>query len=136
MRDAQALADDVFANFGKMAPRPLDGESVKMYEQRCIRMLQPHSQTWAKVDLNKSSLFADDAGFGVLRDQVYNEARTAAARPANVPAGQLREVKRQRDMHMVKEFFGQPRDWMDALAGPTALKAVGKFDTSSIAGRQ
>jgi 8-oxo-dGTP pyrophosphatase MutT (NUDIX family) len=132
VRDAQALADDVFSNFGQMAPRPLDGENVKMYQQRCVRMLQPHSQTWAKVDFNKSNLFADDAGFIAVRDQVYNEAKAAAARPTNIPTGTLREVKRQRDGHIIKEFHGQPRDWMDTLAGPFSQKLTGKFDDSSI----
>lgn len=128
MADAQAVADDVFTDFGKRAPRPLQGENVQAYERRCVRMLREHSPTWKASDVNA---FADDA-FGIVRDQVYAEARATAKSPVNVPAGQLRMVEKRRDGHIVREFYGEPRTWMDPMAGATQLRGEGAFKIGNL----
>jgi 8-oxo-dGTP pyrophosphatase MutT (NUDIX family) len=125
LTDCQARADEVFADFGMNAPRPLQGETPGLYERRCVRMLKEHSPTWKPADV--ATAFADDASFGIVRDQVYREAKETARNPVNVPDGRLREVERKRDGHTIREFFGQPRTWMDPMAGATQLRGTGTF---------
>lgn len=131
--DAQARADEVFVDFGKHAPRPLQGETVGAYERRAVRTLKQFSPTWKDVDV--TSAFADDASFGIVRDQVYREAKRTAADPSNVKAGELKMIKRQRDGHTYIEFHGEPRTWMDPLAGPVQLRAEGTFKTGNLGSR-
>ncbi len=125
MADAQARADDVFSDFGKHAPRPLQGETIPSYERRCVRMLREHSPTWKQTEVETA--FADDAGFAIIRDQVYREAKQTAMNPVNVTPGQLRMIEKKQDGHIVRTFVGQPRDWMDPLAGATQLRGTGVF---------
>ena len=125
LTDCQARADEVFADFGMNAPRPLQGETPGLYERRCVRMLKEHSPTWKPAEI--STAFADDASFAIVRDQVYREAKETARNPINVPDGRLREVERKRDGHTIREFFGQPRTWMDPMAGATQLRGTGTF---------
>jgi 8-oxo-dGTP pyrophosphatase MutT (NUDIX family) len=132
MADAQARADDVFSDFGRRAPRPLQGETPSMYERRCVRMLQDHSATWKGKNI--TSAFTDEAAFGIIRDQVYKEARADAANPVDIPAGQLRMVEKRRDGHIIREFYGQPRDWMSPIAGPVQLRGEGTWKTGGLGG--
>lgn len=127
MTDAQARADDVFALFGERAPRPLAGQTPAAYERNCVRKLKAHSPRWSKVDEN-SAAFADDAVFGQIRDQVYADAAVAARAPTSIPEGQLREVTRREGGHEVREFHGNPRIWMDPMAG-AAKQYVTAFNT-------
>jgi|SRR5581483_9721269 len=129
MIECQARADEVFREFGERAPIPQNGETPMIYERRCVRALRKHSPTWAKVtDDAFGTAFADDASFGVVRDQVYEQAIKTARDPSTVPVGQLREVVKRGDGgHTVREFHGSPRAWMDQFAGATKLKAEGDW---------
>lgn len=124
--DAQSRADDVFALFGERAPRPLSGENAVGYERRVAKMLKAHSPTWKGVELDTA--FADDASFGVVRDQIYKEAAVAAKSPNNVPDGELRMRERRDGGHVIREFYGSPRAWMDPMAGAVKMKATGQFN--------
>ena len=126
MTDAQARADEVFADFGMRAPRPQQGETPSLYERRCVRMLKEHSPTWKGADVG-SKAFADDTSFAIVRDQVYREAKQTAMNPVNVPHGQLRMIEKKRDGHTIREFVGDPRSWMDPMAGATQLRGTGSF---------
>lgn len=134
--DAQARADDIYAPFGKQAPRPQAGETVQLYERRVVREMKQHSPTWKGVDLAASSAFADDAGFGVIRDQVYRESKATGMSPATVAAGELREVKKQSGGHTIIEFVGAPSVWMNDIAGHVKLKATGAWKDDSIRERR
>ena len=123
LTDAQSRADDVFADFNMRAPRPQQGETVRLYERRCVRMLKEHSPTWKATDTSK----LDDATFDIVRSAVYSEAKQAARNPVNVPAGQLRMVERKNDGHTIREFHGQPKTWMDQFAGPVQMRGEGRF---------
>ena len=123
--DSQARADEVFAKFGQHAPRPLTGETPRLYERRVVRMLKDHSPTWKGADVAQA--FADDAAFGIVRDQVYAEASKTALSPTTVKAGQLREVVKKSGGHEIREFIGEPRSWMDPMAGAVKLKATGAW---------
>ena len=123
LTDAQSRADDVFADFNMRAPRPQQGETVRLYERRCVRMLKEHSPTWKATDTSKM----DDATFDIVRSAVYSEAKQAARNPVNVPSGQLRMVERKNDGHTIREFHGQPKTWMDQFAGPVQMRGEGRF---------
>jgi hypothetical protein len=133
LADAQAIADDVFADFGLHAPRPLQGETPGAYERRCVRMLKQHSPTWKAAEV--TTAFSDDASFGIVRDQVYREAKASARNPAVINAGELRMIERKRDGHTIREFVGQPRNWMDPLAGATQFRSTGDWKTGDLGRR-
>lgn len=128
--DAQARADSVFIEFGEHAPRPLQGETVGTYERRCVRKLKEHSPTWKATEV--TTAFADDASFGIVRDQVYREAVATARNPSMVPSGTLRMVEKKRDGHIIREFHGDPRAWMNPMAGPVQLRGEGTFNTGNL----
>lgn len=117
MTDVQARADDVYSKFGQHAPRPMPGETPALYERRVVRDLKQHSPTWKAADA--ATAFADDAVFAVARDQVYKEATATALSPSTVSAGQLRMITKRQGGHEIHEFVGDPRSWMDPMAGAT-----------------
>lgn len=125
--DAQARADSVYQMLGSHAPRPLQGETVAVYERRVVRDLKQHSGRWKASDVG--AVFADDTSFGVVRDQVYEDAIAHAKNPANILPGQLRMVEKRDGSHTVREFHGEPRTWMSPMAGPVVLKATGAWNT-------
>jgi hypothetical protein len=88
-------------------------------------MLKEHSPTWKAAEV--TSAFADDASFSIVRDQVYSEAKRTAANPVNVQPGQLRMIEKKRDGHIIREFVGDPRSWMDPFAGQVQLRGTGTF---------
>ncbi len=114
--DAQARADEVFSVFGQSAPRPLQGETASLYERRAARLLKEHSPTWKKIDVDGTA-FADDAAFGIVRDQIYAEAKATGMSPTTVEPGRMRMITRKTGGHEIHEFVGEPRSWMDPMAG-------------------
>lgn len=98
MADMQAKADSVYSSFGIGAHAPHGGrappamrrETKGAYGRRLARPLQDHSKQWKGVDL--SSL--PDAAFAVAEHQIYTDAMEVASNPADIPAGQLRQVTR------------------------------------------
>jgi hypothetical protein len=36
-------------------------------------------------------------------------------------------VEKKRDGHTIREFYGQPRAWMDQFAGPVQMRGTGTF---------
>lgn len=125
LADAWSRADSIFSALGKQTPRAMPGETASGYERRTARLLKEHSPTWQKADVNKA--FADDASFGIVRDQIFSEAMQTARNPVNVPAGQLRMIERKQDGHTIREFVGDPRSWMNPMAGPVQLRGEGNW---------
>ena len=133
IQDSQARADEIYALFGKHAPRPLAGDTVPIYERRIVREMKNHSPRWKEVDV--STAFADEAAFGKVRDQVYEDARKDAMSPSTAPDGGLRQLtKRGASGHTIHEYVGDSRAWMYPFAGPTRQYANGRFDDSSVRG--
>ena len=130
--EAQSCADSIFNEFGKRAPIPQQGETVSTYERRVVKMLQEHSPTWKAADISKS--YADDASFNIVKGQVFSEAVITARNPAQVTAGQLRMIEKRADGHIIREFVGSPRAWMDNLAGLVKLKATGAWKHENLNG--
>lgn len=126
LADAWSRVDEVYSAFGQGTPRAMPGESSIQYRRRTIRDLQKHSPTWKDVDL-KSQAFADDAAFGIVEKQVLAEAAKFARSPATAKPGELRPITRKMDGHTVIEYVGEPRNWMDQIAGQTHLRGEGRF---------
>lgn len=124
LAEAWTRADAVFSALGKPTPRAMPGETASMYRRRTAKLLKEFSPTWKAVDLS-SQAFADDAAFGVAESQILSEAATFARSPATVPAGQLRMVSRTVGGHVYNDWVGEPRAWMNPMAGPVQLKAQG-----------
>ena len=131
LADAWSRADDVFVAFGKATPRAMPGETSMPYRRRVIKALKEHSKTWKDIDLN-SQAFADDAAFAVVERQVLAEAAVAARDPSLIPDGGLRTIEKRRDGHIIREFVGQPRAWMNPMAGAVQLKATGSWKTGNL----
>jgi 8-oxo-dGTP pyrophosphatase MutT (NUDIX family) len=131
LQDSQARADEIYSLFGKYAPRPQAGDTVQIYERRIVRDLKSHSPRWKDKDV--SSAFADDASFGEVRDQVFEDARKDALSPSTAPNGELLPIRRRGESgHTVIEYRGDSRVWMYPFAGPTRQYASGRFDDSSV----
>jgi len=125
MADIQARADNVFIALGGRAPRPMDGESLGGYERRLVKDLKAHSARWKDVPVES---FADDAAFSVMKEQVYNDAMSAARNPVGLADGTLRAIT-QPDVtgRQITTFVGQPRAWMSQFGGvPRRLTKINK----------
>ena len=115
MSDAQARADSVFSAFGKSAPRPLNGENVLGYRRRTASQLKQHSPAWSKIDLMKLG----EEVLDVATPQIYADALVAAANPVDLPAGQLREIKRKdRTGREISTFVGSMDAWTGMFKAP------------------
>lgn len=117
MADAQARADSVAMAFGKSASRPLSGETLLAYRRRLARDFQRHSAPWK--DVNLSTLPAD--AFAIAEGAIYADAQHAAESPVDLPAGELREVKRRDQAgRTISTFYGTgPDTWMSSFKAPS-----------------
>lgn len=88
LADAQARADSVYNQFGKRAPRPLDGESADRYRRRVVTELKSHSPSWKEIDAGK----LDNTSFEVVEKQVFADAEMAAINPVDLREDELRAV--------------------------------------------
>lgn len=116
MADAQAGADRVYQAFGDSAPRPMNGEDLAGYRRRLANGLKRHSKAWGDVNIHA---IADDKAFDVIEKSIYADAMATAISPADVPAGQLREmVSIDTTGRKITNFVGDPCAWMQGFAGP------------------
>jgi hypothetical protein len=100
---AQMKNERVAQAFGDSAPRWLNGDSLTLYRRRLIDRYKVHSKAWKDIDLGS---FADKA-LDIVEDQVYADAYAAAAHPADVPAGTLREIhSRDQTGRQISRFVG------------------------------
>ena len=121
MANVQADADRVYSAFGDSAPRPMDGETLMTYRRRLAKGLQKHSDEWKEIDLGVISV--EPKAFDVVEKKIYADAMSAAAHPVDIGAGVLREVRRRNHDtgHMIKEYYGSPRAWMEQFSGGRRL---------------
>jgi hypothetical protein len=110
----QSDADRASTAWGKSAPHPWDGERITAYRRRTAREHQTHSPAWRDVDLNMLS-------GQTLRNAVAQIfADSIAASSSSASYGEtLREVRRRdpETGHLIKEYYGDPRAWMQHFAG-------------------
>ncbi len=126
--DCQSRADAVFQQFGKSAPRPLQGEGLMAYRRRLLRTMQPHSKAWEKADL---ATIGDSTAFGIAETAIYADAQVAASSIGGDAGGGLRAIKRRNDAgHTVTTFAGRAGAWMDDFRAPVrALVSINKEGT-------
>jgi hypothetical protein len=123
----QSDADRAASAWGKSAVHPWDGERIIAYRRRTAREHQAHSPAWKDVDLARLSGQA-------LRNataQIFADSIAASSSPA-IYGETLREVRR-RDPdtgHLIKEYYGEPRAWMQQFAGGPPRLA--KFNLDAI----
>lgn len=91
--DAQARADSIYQAFGKHAPGPLNGETIMAYMRRLLYPLQKYSARWKDANLVK--LATDSAAFGVVQEQIYADATSAATHPSDLAEGEIRMVEKR-----------------------------------------
>ncbi|HEY0181249.1 MAG TPA: NUDIX domain-containing protein [Rhodopila sp.] len=102
--EAQARCDSVAFAFNQRAPRAMVGETLMAYRRRLLQGYRQHSDDYKAVDLG---LIADPALLAVAEKRIYADALTAAQKPVNMPAGQMREVRRESETgHKITEFYG------------------------------
>ena len=115
MAEAQAKADSVYQAFGDAAPRPLLGEDLPAYRRRLASGMKAHSAKLKSVNLGA---IKDETAFSFMEDQIYADAMSAALKPVDLPAGQLREIKsRDTTGRQISTFVGEPRTWMASHQG-------------------
>lgn len=113
--DAQAKADRVFHAYGDSAPRPLDGEDLGGYRRRMVGLLKDRTTKWKGVN---PGLLVDVAAFDAIEAEVYADAMAMANSAAGIPAMTMRESVRKEGGHEFREYHGDPRAWMNPIAGP------------------
>jgi len=114
--DCQARADAVYQQYGKSAPRPMDGEGLMAYRKRLLRTVQPHSKIWAKADL---ATIGDSTAFSIAEAAIYADAQTAASSIGPEVGNGLRAIRRRNDAgHNVTTFAGRAGAWMDDFRMP------------------
>lgn len=123
----QSDADRAASAWGKSAEHPWQGESIVAYRRRTARGHQQHSAAWKNVDLGTLSGQA-------LRNAVAQIfADSIAASSSSESYGEtLREVRRRdpNSGHLIREFYGEPRAWMQQFAGGSPRLA--KFNLDAI----
>ena len=121
---ARARADSVLGLWGDRASPPLDMESSREYRRRVLAAVQDRSPKHK----GKTYSTLGDA-LGIVEEQVYADAATAAEDPSTVPVGQMRVI-RERDAagRLITRWIGS--DYMGALwdhfAMPGALGTINR----------
>lgn len=124
LAEIQSRADTVASAFGKRASQPMAGETAVAYRRRLAAQYKSHSPSWKDVDLAA----IDGTVLKIAEDVIYADALTAASHPADLPAGQLREiVKQDRTGRKISEFVGNKSAWMDQFkATPQLMIRINK----------
>lgn len=119
----QSRADSAMIQLGERAPQPMAGETPIAYRRRMTSLLQRHSDRWKNVRLDS----LDETTFKeVAESQIYADAAERAKRPNDIPAGRMREVRRQDPSgHIITEFYGNNASFISAFSRPTRRARIG-----------
>jgi 8-oxo-dGTP pyrophosphatase MutT (NUDIX family) len=121
LTDAQSRCDSVATKFGDRAPRPLAGEAGLAYRRRLLGPYVQFSTEWKDKDLARM----DRQVFEVAEGQILAAADRAASDPARAEPGKLRPVSNKQGGHEIITYHGEPRTWMDSLAGHARQHVTG-----------
>jgi hypothetical protein len=127
----QGDADRAASAWGKSAVHPWDGERIVAYRRRTAHQHQTHSPAWRDVDLSTLS-------GQTLRNataQIFADSIAASSSPDSY-GETMREVRR-RDPdtgHLIREFYGEPRAWMQHFSGGPPRLA--KFNLDAVNRRE
>ena len=124
LADAWSKANAISIALGDSngASPAMPGENVDDYRRRILEPLKAHSDAWKGVDLAK----LESAAFDVAESQIREAAMDAALSPSTVPAGGLREHRKQADGHTIVTWSGHPSAWMNQFAG-TGQRVAGDW---------
>jgi hypothetical protein len=113
--DRQAMADEVFAQFGERAPPPQVNETLPTYRRRLLRRLDAYSDSLKETPWQT---MPDGKALDELETRVYADAVAYAHSPASVPAGHLAPVvERTPAGHTITRYRGDASTWMRPMAG-------------------
>jgi hypothetical protein len=125
MAEAQNRCDAVANQFGRMAPRPMDGEELRDYRVRLLMPYIHNSQDYAKIEKSELSRMSKPV-FDAVERRVYADSMAASANPS-VASGYLHEVKRlDATGRPISTFYGEPRSWMRQFSGN--VQRVSRFN--------
>jgi 8-oxo-dGTP pyrophosphatase MutT (NUDIX family) len=124
LADAQARCDSVASKFGERAPPPLAGETGLAYRRRLLGPYVKFSDDWKDHDLSRM----DDQMLGVAERQILEAAKREANNPARQEPGKMRMIEDRDGPHIIRTFVGEPKSWMDSIAGHTRQHVTG-FNT-------
>jgi hypothetical protein len=120
--EIQEHADDVLKAFHKSALRSVDGETENSYRKRLAARIQQHAHSMKDINLRE----ATGSAFDLIEKQIYDEARREAARPSNIPAGEMREMRKfDATGGPFYEWHGHPSNWMDQFTNGAKKRLVG-----------
>jgi hypothetical protein len=103
--EVQSKADAVLRLHSERAEPPMAGEDIVSYNIRMARKMQPHSKTWAKVDLR--TIAADSTAFGIAVDGIRSDAYQAGMNPVHLPEFQHRQIVQESPGgHRITSFVG------------------------------
>jgi hypothetical protein len=95
------------------------GETPRDYRVRIAKHLQPYSDQCKEMALAQ---ITDAKAFENIENMIYADAEREVERPTRIPDGRLTMRTRHGDAgQKIHEFHGEPRTWMDPLAGPVRL---------------
>ena len=112
----QSRADTIAVSLGSRARGPMMGESLVAYRRNFMNEFKHLSPTWKDKDL--TVVVANDSVMATVEDQILSEALATAESPASIKKGEMRRRTRKDDAgHTIHTYEGEPRAWMDDLAG-------------------
>jgi hypothetical protein len=118
----QAEADDLLRQHKRSARRPLDGETTLSYRRSLASELQQVTPNMKEINLRE----AVGSAFDLIEKQIYDEARREAVRPSNIPAGEMREMRKyDATGRPFIEWHGSPKAWMDDFSNGAKRRLIG-----------
>jgi hypothetical protein len=115
-------ADPYYRTHNRTPPRYMEGETSASYRKRLATGLQQHTPTMKDINLRESV----GTAFNLIEKQIYDEARREAERPSNIPAGEMRELRKfDATGRPFYEFHGHPSAWLDDFSHGTKKRVVG-----------
>jgi hypothetical protein len=110
--EQQEKTDDVLRLHNRSAPRAMDGESIDAYRRRLASKVQEIAPSMKNINVQD----ARGSAFDLIERQIYAEARREAERPSNIPAGEMREMRKFDDTGRPFIGMGIPRTGWISLA--------------------
>ena len=109
----RAKYGEVLDQFDVPTPRPFPDEMNEEYRRRALPILQKHAPNFQNVRVDD----ARGSAFDLLEKQIYEDASREAQRPTQVPAGQLKEMRRvDQAGRPYYEYFGKPSVWLSTFS--------------------
>jgi hypothetical protein len=112
-QDTRAKYGEVLDQFDVPTPRPFPDEMNEQYRRRALPVLQKHAPNFQNVRVDD----ARGSAFELLEKQIYEDASREARNPTQVPAGELKEMRRvDQAGRPYYEYFGSPSVWLSTFS--------------------